>query len=136
MGANHRISEHLTWEEIRCRCGANSVSPACDGGVLRSETADLFERIRRRCSDHAGQDCPLLVHSAVRCPVHNRHVGGAEDSRHLSGQALDLRCPPDISLPEFWSICEDEVGLGGFGAYSWGAHVDTGYTDPPRRWVG
>lgn len=103
---------------------------------MRCETVELFERIRRRCCDHMGQDCPLAVNSAVRCPIHNSHVGGSSESEHLRGRALDLRCPPGISLPEFWSICEEEVGLGGFGAYSWGAHVDTAYSDPPRRWVG
>ncbi len=136
MGANHRLSEHLTWEEVRCKC-AVCVSPEnCDGGVLRCEAIELFERIRRRCCDQLGHDCPLVVSSAVRCTAHNQRVGGAENSQHLAGKAIDLRCPKEISLPEFWSICEEEAGLGGFGAYPWGSHVDTAYTDPPRRWVG
>ena len=136
MGTNHRLSEHLTWDEIRCKCGQGGSAISCDGGMLRCETVELFERIRRRCCDHMGHDCQLVVNSAVRCLEHNQRVGGSTDSQHLKGKAIDLRCPKEISLPVFWSICEEEVGLGGFGAYSWGAHVDTAYTDPPRRWVG
>ena len=136
MGVNHRISEHLTWEEVRCKCRAESPSSHCDGGVPRHETVELFERIRRRCSERIGRDCPLKVNSGVRCAVHNLRVGGAPDSEHLTGRALDLRCPDSLSLPEFWCICEEEVAVGGFGAYPWGAHVDTALSDPPRRWTG
>ncbi len=136
MGVNHRLSEHLTWDEVRCKCGGSGTPSSCDGGVLRSETVELFERIRRRCCDRLGRDCPLKINSAVRCMAHNQQVGGSKESQHLKGKAIDLRCPEGISLPEFWSICEEEAGLGGFGAYPWGAHVDTAYTDPPRRWVG
>ena len=32
-----------------------------------------------------------FVSSGLRCPQHNANVGGAANSRHLSGKAIDLR---------------------------------------------
>ena len=136
MRVNQQVSEHLNSSEVRCRCGLRPGGPFCDGGVLRAEAAELFERIRARCSSLLGQDCPLAINSGVRCDEHNRLVGGASDSRHLDGKALDIRCPKDIPLEEFWRICEEAAGEGGCGRYAWGAHVDVGRTDPPRRWKG
>jgi uncharacterized protein YcbK (DUF882 family) len=135
MTVNHRLSEHLRWEEVRCKCGGRGSAGSCDGGVLRWEVVELFERIRRRCAEKIGADCSLKVLSGVRCPHHNRKVGGAENSTHLAGKALDLRCPTALSLPEFWCLCEEEVGMGGLGTYAWGAHVDIEPSQPPRRWT-
>jgi uncharacterized protein YcbK (DUF882 family) len=134
MPANGWISEHLTLSEVRCKCRGRPFGPTCDGGVLRWETAELFERIRRRCTEQVGRSCPIHISSGVRCEEYNLRIGGATDSQHLAGRALDLRCPQEIGLEEFWAICEEEAGLGGCGRYPWGAHVDTHITDPPRRW--
>ena len=129
--ANQRVSEHLFYSEVRCHCGQQG-KRLCDGGHIRREVLDLFERIRARCSERMGRDCPIRVSSGVRCRLHNLQVGGRPRSQHLRGMALDLKTPNGLSLEEFQTICEEEVGLGGLGKYPWGAHVDV-CTDPPRR---
>lgn len=129
-----RVSDHLVWEEVRCGCHCRGEVDGCQGCLLHPATAELFERIRAACCTYLGCDCPISVASGIRCPVHNRRVGGAPDSAHLEGKALDLLCPRGISLEIFWRISEKEVGPGGFGKYPWGAHVDI-RTDPSnRRW--
>jgi len=35
---------------------------------------------------------PIIVTSGCRCKKHNQNVGGAENSYHLSGKALDMTC--------------------------------------------
>lgn len=133
--ANQWISEHLRHAEVRCRCRRTGAG-SCDGGHLRVEAVLLFERIRRRCSEAFGRDCPIRIASGVRCRVHNLLVGGSDRSAHLSGMALDLKNPPDLDVETFRALCAEEVGEGGLGIYSWGVHVDAVAEPPGRRWSG
>lgn len=128
------VSAHLVWEEICCGCHRRGCADGCTGGALDPAVADLFERIRASCSSYLGRDCPIRVSSGIRCPAHNRRVGGAAESAHLEGKALDLLCPEGLSLEIFWAVCGQEAGDGGFGKYHWGAHVDTRTHPPCRRW--
>ncbi|MCA9449675.1 MAG: peptidase M15 [Candidatus Omnitrophica bacterium] len=133
--ANQKVSEHVYYSEVRCRCDRRG-RRLCDGGHIRREVLDLFECIRARCSERLGRDCPIQILSGVRCRLHNILVGGASKSQHICGMALDLKTPEGIGVEEFYSICEEEVGDGGLGRYDWGAHIDV-CTDPPRRrWIG
>lgn len=59
---------------------------------------DLLERMRRTAEQMEmvrlllGEQ-PIIVSSWYRCPEVNAAVGGAPDSAHLSGQAVDFLCP-------------------------------------------
>ena len=70
-------------EEFRCNCGGKY----CDGFPAGMDPVllALADRVR----EYFG--APALVSSGLRCPVHNRNVGGAAASRHLSGKAMDFR---------------------------------------------
>ena len=48
----------------------------------------VANKIFQPCRDHFGK--PLKVNSGFRCKEVNKAVGGAANSQHLSGQALDL----------------------------------------------
>ena len=37
-------------------------------------------------------NCPITVHSCFRTKTHNRQVGGAFNSQHLQGMAVDFSC--------------------------------------------
>ena len=77
------------WEDIRyfkrsefaCKCGR------C-GGFPAEPREDLV-RIADKIRGHFG--APAHVVSGLRCPDHNRAVGGKSNSQHMYGEACDLR---------------------------------------------
>ena len=60
---------------------ANSKSQA----VVETKVEELTREVR----EHFG--APALPSSGVRCPEHNKEVGGVWNSFHLAGKALDFR---------------------------------------------
>ena len=72
----------------------------------------------------------LLVISAYRTPKSNRRKGGARDSYHTKGMALDVRVAGMGSV--VIGRTARAVGAGGVGTYRRGfTHFDTG---PKRSW--
>lgn len=112
------ITEHFFWEEARCRhCGKipDHVKPEIE------ETARWLERIR----EHLGGK-PIIIHSWYRCPDYNRQVGGAPNSQHLYGRAVDMTVKGmtvdqtwQKLLPLFWGGY-----VKGMGRYIGHVHVD------------
>ena len=44
------------------------------------------------CVSHVSQEEPIVINSGYRSPELNRKVGGAANSNHLTGCAVDIRC--------------------------------------------
>lgn len=72
---------YFTREEFRCPCGRCGGFPA--------EPAEKLVRLADQVREHFG--APALPSSGVRCPEHNKEVGGVWNSFHLAGKALDFR---------------------------------------------
>lgn len=74
--------QFFTREEFRCKCGRY-----CNGFPAEMKPAVVLvaERARR----HFGR--PGHISSGLRCPQHNRNVGGVSNSQHQYGEAVDLR---------------------------------------------
>jgi hypothetical protein len=97
-----------------------------EGEILIDEQAlDKLQVLR----DHLGK--PLVLTSAYRSPAHNKRVGGAKNSRHMQGDAFDVRM--ENHDPHEFEAAARAVGFTGFGYYpkSGFMHVDTG---PARSW--
>lgn len=47
---------------------------------------------------------PFIVSSGYRCPVHNKNVGGAPKSFHMSGKAADITVARKELLPIIYRI--------------------------------
>ena len=114
-------------EEFRCpcgKCGGFPVEP--DEKMVRTVDA-----IRAKLGKPIG-----IVDSGgsgVRCPEHNKAVGGVATSYHLKGMAADLHCAT-ASPAEMKKAAEAVMGkTGGIGLYDWGIHVDVGKYS---RWNG
>lgn len=71
---------------------------------------------------------PLVIVSGHRCVSTNRRVGGAPRSRHIAGDAVDLR-PGVATVAE--AARAGAVGIGERGG--WAVHVDV-RPGPAARW--
>lgn len=109
--------------EFACKCGK------CGGYPVEPKEALIrkLDAFRERVGE------PVYVNSGIRCEEHNAAVGGAKGSRHLYGDAADIRC--NGKIPEqLYEIADEIFCDGGVGLYDWGIHVDArGYK---ARWNG
>lgn len=81
-----------------------------------------------------GRSTPLVLLSLYRSPEKNEAVGGAKDSMHLYGKAIDFVVPGD---PVAWYREAEKVGFTGIGLYvnpanAVSMHVDVRPTGPAR----
>lgn len=67
---------------------------------------------------------PIFVTSAYRTPEWNKVVGGVPGSYHLTGEAIDVRMPPNNTqlAKLIWAM--SRAGFTGFGLYSTHCHFD------------
>ena len=73
---------------------------------------------------------PLRVNSTCRSKGHNRAVGGAPKSKHLSGDAVDFRVFGNVRA--VYAYLRDSGSVGGLKHYGGGLfHIDNG---PRRSW--
>lgn len=73
---------------------------------------------------------PVIVDSAYRSLAHNTKVGGAPRSKHMLGQAFDIRITPFLSRAKIKELAK-KAGFLGFGDYNTFVHIDIG---PSRTW--
>lgn len=73
----------------------------------------------------------LAPTSGMRCPEHNRQVGGAPNSQHLKGNAADFTFYEASELKRFVAMAEKH-GFGGIGIGKRLVHIDDGGAG--RRW--
>ena len=73
-------NKYFSIDEFKCKCGKCEMP----SGNPPDELVDLLVEIREH------YDAPMTINSGYRCPSHNKAVGGASDSRHLHGDAVDF----------------------------------------------
>jgi len=108
----NKISKHLSYGEVVCKCG-------CGFGLAPDEfspkMASLFEYVRAyACLKLDVNDCPIEITSGCRCEKHNEEVGGAFDSYHKRGEAVDTHPPLGLSVDAWYDLVSEAVG--DFGA--------------------
>lgn len=104
-GLTGHLSAHFDAHEFAC--------PHCGVALVRPQLVALLERIR------SIDNRPLRIVSGYRCPIHNRDVGGAENSQHMYGSAADL---PGGRVTVAQALRAGAVGIGSKGDYA--VHVD------------
>lgn len=125
-------SPNLTWKELACHNGV--VYPEIWRQNRAIQLAEVFELIRSACGKK-----PITVLSAYRTPGYNASIGGAKNSQHCQGRAIDLRPPSHMSVDEFYSIIRTlskSSHIKGIGKYKTFVHVDVRPTTNVALWYG
>src|ERR1051325_9537224 len=130
------ITDNFRWDEFACHDGSDIPDEAKPN--LRRLCANVLEVIRMEWHS------PIIIISGYRSSAWNHKVGGATGSRHLLGEAADIRPVSLEIMPLFRSVIERMIAtgklpaLGGYGRYPHWLHVDvrprTG--DRLARWEG
>lgn len=93
-------------------------SASCLNGTLRSVVAQVASY------------GSVTVNSTCRSKSHNRSVGGASKSHHLTGDAVDFRVRGNVG--KVYAFLRSHGSIGGVKHYGGGLfHIDTG---PRRSW--
>jgi hypothetical protein len=116
-----RVSPHITWKELGCKDGTPYPAKWTDRAIV---LAAEFERIRVECGG-----LPITIGSAYRTPSHNKAIGGAVQSQHLQGRALDLYPPAGMTVERFYAVIRTIAGhadseIRGLGRYPTFVHID------------
>ena len=113
------ISRHFNREEFQCKCGCGSST--VDAELIRV-LEDLRVFYRKR----------IFINSGHRCNVHNKKIGGAENSLHLCGKAADIvvECVKPANV--FRVLNAKYPCQYGIGNYKTFTHIDVRTTK--KRW--
>lgn len=117
------ISPNFRFIEFRCKCGGKYST--CRGIKTDRELVDALETLRK---NH--YQIGIYIVSAYRCSKHNKAVGGASKSQHLTGKAADI--PARIHHSETFP---DQIhGIGYRKKDGLVRHIDT-RPGPTTKWI-
>jgi hypothetical protein len=71
------LSEHFKKSELACH--------HCQECKVNIELILALEKLRNKVNR------PIIITSGYRCLIHNRSIGGAKQSQHLYGNAVDIK---------------------------------------------
>ena len=117
-----RLTRNFNLREFQCKGGS-----CCSGAVAIDP-----ELVRRLQSMRDEVGAPITINSGYRCPEHNRQVGGASNSQHLTGRAADI-VMSGMSIEESRRLAEKYFANDGVGYANTFTHVDTRGTK--ARWT-
>ena len=125
-----QLTPHFRLEEFACKDGTPVPEPMIP---KTRKVAEALEVIREACGG-----VPLTVISGYRSPAYNTKINGAAKSRHMKGDAADIRvkgmAPHDVADVVERLQLEGKIPMGGCGRYDSFTHVDVrGYRS---RWKG
>jgi len=121
---------HFTWgEAVHADPSTGFYRKPANSGVVYGilKVVDVLEEIRRMYGDK-----PMQINSWYRDPATNAAVGGASQSRHLSGDAVDFVVPGVSCFDVFARLDPWWGSRGGLASSSVFTHIDVrGYK---ARW--
>lgn len=123
-------SRFLSWAEMACKDADRTPYPHEWRADRAVALAGAFEALR------GAVGLPLVVLSCYRTPAHNKRVGGAKQSQHVQGRALDLLPPKGWTVGQFAAVAREVDAIKGLGLYATFLHVDVRPTTRRAVWVG
>jgi len=82
------LTRDFSRKEFECKCGCGFFK---ENPLLLATLQKIRDHANRMSMNET--DIPIYVTSGCRCREHNKKVGGAMRSRHLSCEAADIRIP-------------------------------------------
>jgi uncharacterized protein YcbK (DUF882 family) len=84
---NLKLTENFMLKEFECPC--------CHRVMVHPKLVKILQLTR----EHLGR--PIVIDSGYRCNMHNNYIGGTEFSKHLIGEAVDVKATSDKYAREF-----------------------------------
>ena len=95
-------------EELRVLAGVRPQSKVCAGVRPQSKVAgDCTLAPELGAAPSSRKEVPIVINSGYRSPEVNRLAGGATNSNHLTGCAVDIRCAGKVQMIRYASILLD-----------------------------
>lgn len=98
--------------EFECKCG-------CGMMAVDAELLKVLEDVREYFNK------PVSITSGNRCETHNKNVGGAANSQHTKGIAVDIRVK-DVDASDVYKYLDEKYpnsyGIGNANMFT---HIDT-----------
>lgn len=106
-----QITRNFNLKEFTCKCG-------CGYSRIDFDLVRDLQKLRDSLPPHKGKERRIHVTSGCRCTKHNKAVGGASDSKHLTGKAADIWAD-EMTAEELYRYAVKVPGLnaGGIGLY-------------------
>jgi uncharacterized protein YcbK (DUF882 family) len=115
------LNKYFKRSEFACRCG-------CGTSTVDAELLHVITDVR----EYFGR--PVIINSGHRCAAHNTKVGGAKNSVHLTGKAVDIRVSGVHPIGVHKYLSDKYPEKYGIGMYSSFIHIDV--RDGKARWNG
>ena len=97
------------------------------GANMQHSTVQMLDHAR------ALAGIPFVINSGFRTKSHNAAIGGAENSAHLRGFAVDIRCQSQTNF-ERVALAVIAVGFRRIGVHYNFIHVDNDPSLPTNTW--
>lgn len=110
------LDGHFTWNEATE--GLTRLPKDIDTEKRIFLAAKQMEKVRLWLGEK-----PIIVSSWMRDEIANRKAGGAKNSRHLYGDALDFYCH-HLTPQEIFKLLNHRHQIGGLSAYKSHVHID------------
>ncbi len=119
-----KLSKHFDSKEFECK-GKSCCSHSAPMSMELVYALEILRFEVRKKSPKA----VLHINSGFRCRTHNKAIGGAENSQHCLGMAVDVKTPEGFTDQEFFELCkglniDSELLFSGIGLYEGRIHVD------------
>ena len=113
------IGKYFNRKEFGCPdgCGFDNIS---------QELVDMLDDIREEMNE------PMIINSGCRCKKYNKKIGGASNSAHLRGLAVDIHAIGDHRA-RLLPIIEEHFIRRGYGKTF--VHIDIDDSLPQTQWV-
>lgn len=104
-----QLTKHFKLSEFVCKDGSNRV-------VIDMDLVNELQKLRNFINK------PIVITSGYRTPKYNAEIGGATNSMHMLGKAVDIYVH-NMSSEELYYIAR-HFNFKGFGIYDNWLHLD------------